>query len=249
MVDLTKRTEAAMASLLGLMEKSRSSGVDVGEVSAACVLVVDHSGSMRPLYRSGHVQEIAERVLALSLTGLDDDGDIQTIFFDAEPFPAETVDAGNYRGFVDRWDRGRHYGTTNYLDTIRMILSDLPGQWADGPQDVPRFYRKPSTGPAATPTLVFFVTDGAPNSGTKQRVKQLLVEAAGQPVFWQFIGVNGFSPTFLEELDEMEGRIVDNVGLTAFDGEGATDEAWFGEVLREFVTSWLPAARAAGIVS
>lgn len=157
------------------------------------------------------------------------------------------MSAGNYAGFVDRWDTGRHYGTTNYAGTITSILSELPGATSGG--GISRFFKKAApSGPAAMPTLVFFVTDGAPDSGTKQQVKQLLVDAADKPVFWQFIGVNGFKPTFLEELDEMPGRVVDNVGLTAFDGESATNEAWFGEVLREFVTSWLPAARRAGIV-
>ncbi len=249
MVDLTKRTETATASLVSLMKRAQADGVDLGEVSAACVLVMDHSGSMRKLYKNGHVQDIAERVLALSLTGLDDDGDIQVVFFDHKPFPAETVNAGNYAGFVGRWDQGRHYGTTNYADTIATVLGDVPSGGAPA-RGLSRFFKKTAiSGPAAMPTLVFFVTDGAPDSGTKQRVKQLLVDAADKPVFWQFIGVNGFKPTFLEELDEMPGRVVDNVGLTAFDGESATDEAWFGEVLREFVTSWLPAARAAGIVA
>ncbi|WP_447645383.1 VWA domain-containing protein [Nocardioides zeae] len=126
MVDLTKRTETATASLVSLMKKAQADGVDLGEVSAACVLVMDHSGSMRKLYKSGHVQDLAERVLALSLTGLDDDGDIQVVFFDHKPFPAETVNAGNYAGFVDRWDQGRHYGTTNYADTIATVLADVP---------------------------------------------------------------------------------------------------------------------------
>ena len=64
------------------------------------------------------------------------------------------------------------------------------------------------TRPGQPPVLVLFVTDGA--TANERKIQQEL-ECLGDPVFWQFMGF--YSPAFLEHLDTMGGRVLDNVGL------------------------------------
>ncbi len=69
--------------------------------AAKVALCLDHSGSMRPVYASGQMQALAERVLALS-TQLDDDGSIDVFFFDTDAVYAGEIGVTDYAGAVDR---------------------------------------------------------------------------------------------------------------------------------------------------
>ncbi|MFW6774922.1 VWA domain-containing protein [Nocardioides sp. CPCC 205120] len=247
MVDLTKRTDTAQGAIISLLKREADKGIDLGEVSARVVVAIDYSASMTARYENGEVQDLVERVLALSLAGLDDDGDIQVHFFHSSAFDAEVVDSSSYAGFVDRWRAGRSMGGTNYGDVIRNVLAEAGHGKAGIGKRLFGGRKAASSGPATLPTLVLFVTDGEPFD--KGPAKKLLVEASDKPVFWQFLGL-GYSPTFLADLDTMGGRVVDNVGLTTMSSsKGTPDEQWFHSVLEEYVTSWVPAARRAGILA
>lgn len=240
-IDLTKRTEIATNSLVSLMKDAAQQGLNVDDLTAECVLVMDHSYSMDHLYASGLVQETAERVLAASLTGLDDDGVVPIHFFDSRVHRPTKVTAADYQGAVDRWRRGKSMGGTEYLPAIKQVLNETNGRFGG-------LFSKAKSGPAKQPTLVFFITDGAPNDD-QAAIKRALFDAADKPVFWQFLGIGGYSPAFLEDLDTMPGRVVDNVGLADPRKAAGSEEAWFTEMLREFVTKYVPAARAAGIIA
>jgi Mg-chelatase subunit ChlD len=101
-ISLEKRTENAQGAIISLLKKEQARGNDLGELTAQVVLALDFSGSMDGRYRNREVQDLVERALALSLSGLDDDGDIQTFFFHDGVFPPEVVNERNYQGFVDR---------------------------------------------------------------------------------------------------------------------------------------------------
>ena len=245
-ISLEKRTENAGISLVKVMSEAAAQGLNVDDLTAQCVLVMDFSGSMDYRYRSGEVQQLAERTLALSLTGLDDDGNIQIHFFHTKVFPEIEVDASNYTGAVDEFTRKNTMGGTAYAPAIRQVIESVTG----GKTKKKGLFRKETPaapdGPAM-PTLVFFVTDGEPND--RQETIQLLKDASGLPIFWQFLGV-GYSPEFLKELDTMGGRVLDNVGLTEVPStESMSDEEYYETVLKEFVSSWVPAARAKSIIA
>ncbi|WZH53652.1 MAG: VWA domain-containing protein [Nocardioides alkalitolerans] len=246
MVDLTKRADTAQGAIISLLKREADKGIDLGEITARVVVAIDYSASMQGRYANGEVQDLVERVLALSLAGLDDDGDIQVHFFHNDPFPPQEVDSTSYSGFVDRWRSGKSMGGTNYAGVMKAVLAEAGhGKKGLGKRLFGRGGAQPD-GPVAVPTLVLFVTDGEPFD--KDATKKLLVEASAKPVFWQFLGL-GYSPRFLQDLDTMGGRVVDNVGLTSMqDSKGTADEAWFHAVLEEYVTSWVPAARQAGLI-
>src|SRR6478609_8666415 len=102
-ISLEKRSEAATISLTKVLQAAADKNQDLGEVSAQVILVIDRSASMIPFYSSGEVQELAERVLGLSMSGLDDDGNVQVFPFHHEALEPFVVDATNYSGAIERW--------------------------------------------------------------------------------------------------------------------------------------------------
>jgi vWA found in TerF C terminus len=84
---------------------------------------------------------------------------------------------------------------------------------------------------------------------TANVIPQHLIQAATLPIFWQFLGL-GYTPAFLKRLNTMGGRAVDNVGLFEIPGVlSLTDEEFYDKIIEEFVPQWIPAARAAGILT
>lgn len=252
-ISLEKRTSDAEASLISLLKTQQAKGIDLGDLTAQVEIAIDFSASMSARYKShagepGEVQTVVERALALSLSGLDDDGVVPVHFFHHADFPPELVDRDNYAGFVDAWAAKHRMGATAYGPTIGNILGGTAKKKG-------LFGRKKSGGGVDQATLeaekdeppkfVIFVTDGAPSD--RALVTKLLVDAASRPIFWHFIGL-GYAPKFLEELDTMGNRVIDNVGLTEYnDTLGMTDQQFFDDIIGEFFTKWLPEARRLGI--
>jgi hypothetical protein len=86
-IGLRKVEETAPA----LVSLYKSAGVSLAEHGlggqrAAVYLVVDYSGSMKPYYKDGSVQALAERVLGLS-AHFDDDGSVPLVFFSTDNVP------------------------------------------------------------------------------------------------------------------------------------------------------------------
>lgn len=248
-IELEKRIENVKISLAKVAEESP---IDLGNVCAQVIIAVDFSGSMSGRYSKGEVQGVVERALALSLAGLDDDGDIQVFFFDSQSYPMETVNAENYQGFVDRWARQHRMGGTNYSKTIDSIVKFVTTEEKVehrrfGHDQVSVSVKSQETLAGEPPVFVIFVTDGQPSHDSEDVIKRKLTDAARLPIFWQFVGL-GYSPDFLEELDTMAGRVADNVGLTDMQDALAMDDvAWFNDVIGEFFLSWLPRVRSLGI--
>lgn len=239
-ISLDKRAEVATISLTKVLQAEAAKGVDLGELTANVILVNDYSASMSQRYDGAvnEVQELGERALGLSLSGLDDDGKVQVFFFDDKAYDPIEVTAKNYQGYVDRWRKPkfkpqRRFGGTDYLPVIGKIIDycTSKGMLAAG----------------QPPVLVIFMTDGA--TANEAKIAQQLVAAASLPIFWQFLGL-GYSPRFLQQLDTMGGRAVDNVGLFEIPGVlSLTDEEFYDKIIKEFVPQWVPAARAAGILT
>jgi hypothetical protein len=100
--------------------------------------------------------------------------------------------------------------------------------------------------PVQVPTLVFFMTDGA--NFDAHETERVIREASKQGIFWQFIGIGGASFPFLEQLDDLQGRFLDNADFTAIrDVMGVSDEKLFEAVLKEF-PGWLRQAKQKGLV-
>ncbi|MGW7363588.1 VWA domain-containing protein [Streptomyces sp. NPDC054841] len=233
-ISLRKMEETAPA----LVPLYKSAGISLHKHGltgrrAAVYLVVDYSGSMKPYYKDGSVQALADRVLGLS-ANLDDDGRVPVVFFSTDIDAVTDISLDDHHGRIDRIVAGLgHMGKTSYhlaMDAVHYIDSG-------------------STAPA----LVVFQTDGGPLN--KLAAERYLCKAAKLPLFWQFIGFGDPSSRqfeFLRKLDELAvpaKRPVDNAGFfhAGQDPRRVSDADLYDRLVSEFPV-WLANARAMGIV-
>nr|WSW67328.1 VWA domain-containing protein [Streptomyces sp. NBC_00995] len=199
---------------------------------AAVYLVLDRSGSMRPYYRDGSVQHLAEQTLALA-AHLDDDGVVPVVFFSTDIDGTAEISLDAYRDRINPLHESMgHMGRTNYHVAMQAVIDHYA-----------------SCG-ATAPALVVFQTDGSPTS--KAAAEHVLCTAAKLPIFWQFIGFGYDDFRFLRKLDELPvpgRRVVDNAGFFAAgpSPKHVADVDLYDQLLQEF-PQWLTAARNAGIV-
>lgn len=204
----------------------------VGGRRAAVYLVLDRSGSMRPYYRDGSVQHLAEQTLALA-ANLDDDGVVPVVFFSTGIDGTAEISLDAYRDRINPLHESMgHMGRTNYHVAMQAVIDHYE-----------------SCG-AGDPAFVVFQTDGSPTS--KAAAEHVLCTAARLPIFWQFVGFGDDEFRFLHKLDDLPvpgRRAVDNAGFFAAGPSPRTipDSDHYDRLLREFPV-WLSAARAAGIV-
>lgn len=218
-VSLTKRVEAAAVTLdkRGLLGQR-----------AQVVLVLDVSGSSRPLFRDGRYQVLIERALAAGLL-FDDDGTIQAWLFDSQLHQAPDITLQNFQSWADGVASMRNiWGGTRYAPPIERIARDV-GRGRP------------------LPTYCIFITDGG--NADRRDAAAAMKAAASAAVFWQFMAVGRERDfPFLQKLDDLSGREVDNADFFAVEKPAAVpDEAFFGSMMQEF-PGWIAAARQRGIL-
>lgn len=209
---------------------------------ARVVLVIDTSASMTNWYRNGAVQETFERVLPFGLS-FDDDGEVDVYAFDASCREiSEKIKITNVDGFVQRYILDRQLGGgTDYAKPMNKIIQKFGNPKSGGFLGLGG-----STGSIDIPTFVIFITDG--NCGDPTETRQAIIEASNHAIFWKFIGIGNERFAFLQELDDMSGRRVDNADLKKWsDLPSVPDSQFFPDVMEEFDT-WLTAVKSEKIL-
>jgi stress response protein SCP2 len=241
LVDLEKKLALQAPQLLSLV---KTAGVSLekkglGEHTARVALVLDISGSMASLYRSGAVQRLAERVLALGLR-FDDDGEVDVFLFGKKvhhPEPGLRLE-GHQQYIADVIKRNKLEFDTRYGAAMSAVREHYFG--TSGAR----------TGPVSerVPVYVMFITDGAPSD--KSVATQQLTSASFEPLFWQFMGIGPARQfSFLQRLDDLGGRYTDNADFFAIGQDELmgrrpiSDEALFEQLMNEY-PDWLRRARA-----
>ncbi|MFC1434377.1 VWA domain-containing protein [Streptacidiphilus sp. N1-3] len=261
LLDLTKRAAVTL-------EKR-----GLGEHTARVALCLDISASMSMLYRSGKVQALVERVLALGLR-FDDNAEVDVFLFGREGHEAGSVGLNSYQGWTDQMlQRWRLEGGTDYAAAMHLIRKEYFG--SGGKRKKPHSDRQP--------VYVMFVTDG--HTTSEQATRDHVMSSSYEPLFWQFMGIGRSSKSvdapvaaqapppdlkqsrfarrmasmtanwgdgtfrFLEELDDMPGRFLDNADFFCVqDPANLGDEQLF-ELMMGAYPTWLQQAHAQGLIT
>jgi hypothetical protein len=258
LIDMEKRVAAQAPHLLSLTKKAAVSLEKRGlaDHTARVALCLDISASMSGLYRSGKIQALCERVLALGLR-VDDNEQVDVFLFGANAHEVGELGLHNVGAFLSGVLRQYPLeGGTMYGAVMRLVRRQYFG--SDGPRQQPV--------PAHQPVYVMFVTDGA--TFDRGVTEQQLRASAFEPIFWQFMAIGdsnravdargrpqkprGFLGrllqsdfSFLENLDNLPGRFLDNANFFAVtDPTNISDDALFELMMAEYPT-WLTHARRA----
>lgn len=199
-------------------------------VRARVGLVLDITGSMRTLYKSGTVQKVVERILAVAAQ-FDDDGLLDVWVYDNEFSRLKPVSERDFEGYVDRQildnDLIHKFGRNEEPPVMKDVLKKYTQE------DV-----------SDEPVFLVFINDG----GCKKTIKPIIEAASSKPIFWQFVGVGNGNFEFLKKLDTLEGRVVDNANFIHIeDVDTISDEQLYDALLNEFPL-WLNEAKAKGII-
>ena len=254
-IELEKKMERQAPQLVSLAKKATISLEKVGlsQHVAKVALCLDISASMSGLYRSGAIQKFAEKVLALG-TRFDDDGAIDIFLFGAGAHDVGEMNIDNFSGFIAGIQQQYPLeGGTNYAKAMQMIRRHYFGI---GARNEPLKQK--------IPVYVMFLTDGA--TSDENSARQQVQESSYEPLFWQFMGLGksrkdvkagggGFWAkafasdfTFLEELDNMPNRYVDNANFfSVSEPDALPDEELYDLLMREY-PAWVKAAPSKGLV-
>ncbi len=195
----------------------------LGEQKARVALAIDISVSMRPLFERGTVQRVCERLLALG-THFDDNGTVDVFLFGKNDYEVGELSEENFHEFVEQNIREVYQleGKTNYAGVIQRIVKKYSTQYGK-------------------PAYVLFIADG--NNHDAPEAEEAIIDASKAPIFWQFVGVGPQKFEFLERLDDIPHRQIDNVDFFALnDLDEISDEDLYARMLTEF-PSWVEEAK------
>ena len=182
-VDLTKKVNLAKEEVHKVCLTKRP----LQNLKAKVALVLDYSGSMDGLYKRGVVQDVVEKTLPLAMN-FDDDGSMECWIFENGFHRLPDVTMNNLSGYVQRETKKYRMGGTCYAPVML---------------DIANFYANEKV-----PVYVLFITDG--DNSDKPAATKVITDVSKKPIFWQFVGVGSGPFSYLEQLDDMGGRYVDN---------------------------------------
>jgi hypothetical protein len=244
MITLEKR--AAKVSIV--LEKRKLLKPPVVRVGAA----LDISGSAKPLYQSGLVQETHDRILGIALK-FDDNGEVDTWTFTEgfDRLPTATPD--NYGAYISDYVLNGNitrWGGTKYApvmsDIVRFFFgAPEPKKPAEKQGFLARLFGGGSSSelepisstPANTmPAWVLFVTDGQNPAADRAHVERLLGDSQKYPIYWSMVGVGNPSEfQFIEALAEK----MPNVGFLHLESLDISDEQIYEHLITQEFCDWV----------
>ena len=201
----------------------------LNNLTARVVVALDYSGSMRSLYKNGAVQDVLNRLLPLGLK-FDDNGEVELRLFSNESWQIPALNINNFYNYINKNKIVKKYemGGTNYAPVMEEIIK----QHETYKDDIP--------------TFVIFITDG--DAWDKVKSSQVIKDASKLGIFWQFVGIGYEDFHFLEKLDDMTGRVIDNADFFNVNKiANLSDEELYTKSLGEF-PNWIQAAKNKNII-
>lgn len=245
---------------------------------AKVVLVVDYSFSMASEYHKGKVQRLAEKVLAISTGLDDDGEIDFFVFDSGAAHlgvvsladykgavdrlvAARSMGSTNYAAaFLAVRD---HFGfprpiitqpappappETSVSGASKAFLGGMKKFLVgNSPADfIPITVTPVPTPPVEMPVFAIFLTDGSPDS--RDQATNALIEVSTAPIFWKFLSIGPDPMEFLQELDDLTERNIDNADYQPIgDVEGISDKELFKALLEEY-PEYVVKARAKGMI-
>ena len=130
----------------------------------------------------------------------------------------------NFENYVKDEITSKNYrmGTTSYAPVL---------------EDVLRKYFVEDAATSNIPTFVVFITDGS--NDDKRATNEIIKESSYKNIFIQFVGIGNERFEYLERLDDLTGRPVDNTGfIKVSDMARLSDEQLFDLLLDQY-PDWL----------
>jgi hypothetical protein len=184
----------------------------LSNLKAKVGLVLDYSGSMGWLYRNGTIQMVIEKILPLAMN-FDDDETMECWIFSDSFHRLSDINLNNLSGYIDRETKNYQMCGTQYAP----VMKDAIGT-----------YKK-----SKIPAYVLFITDG--DASDKEETTNIIKFASDKPIFWQFVGIGNAQFNFLEKLDDMTDRYVDNADFFKIND---INNITYSDILNEF-PNWL----------
>lgn len=188
---------------------------------ANVAIALDYSGSMDSLYSNGTVQDTLEKLLPLAMT-FDDNETMEVWRFGNSCKRLNDLTLNNVSGYLENENSNCPNEGTNYAPVIK---------------DIVKTYKKNKI-----PAYIIFITDG--DNFDKEATSEIIKEASKYPIFWQFVGVGSASFNFLQALDDMTDRYIDNADF--FKVRNMSDIT-YENLLNEF-PNWLSNPKVEGML-
>ena len=213
MINLTKKI-----ALSKLTAKTHIQVAGIPLNTSQVAVVLDASKSMYSLYKDGRIQSLLERLMGLSMA-LDKDESFDFYLFGNDVAKLPQLDSNSIEGYVEREVMGKYKinQATNYAPAVRRIHDDFFG--------------------TKEPVLVVFITDG--DASDKKQTEKVLTQLCTQSYFFMFVGIGSETFGFLNKLDDLKNRPIDNTGFFAAEAlEGISDDDFFSNLLDEY-SGWV----------
>lgn len=192
-------------------------------------LVLDYSGSMERLYKNGTVQSIIERIMPIA-SQFDDNAELDLWIFESGFFRLGSINLNNFYGYVNQEILPKYrMGGTKYS----YVMKDVYKKYIQEDE-------------STLPNYVIFITDG--DNFDKSETTSFMSDVARHPIFWQFVGIGGASFDYLERLDDLRGRYIDNADFFQLnDVNKVSDKELYKRLLTEY-PHWIKEARKKGMI-
>jgi hypothetical protein len=170
---------------------------------------------------------------------------IDVFLFGAKAYPFGMLQRENYPVFVrDLLHRHKLESGTSYGKAMQMVRK----RYHDAPES------------ENIPLYVLFVTDGDASDG--KLAAQEMMDSSREAIFWQFLALGdcrtekrGFFKKllstnfdFLERLQQIRNRFVDNAGVCIVPDPATPSDEDFFQLLMSAYPTWLKAARAKNVL-
>lgn len=237
-LSLEKTLAKEAPKLLDLSKKAALSleKKGLGDHRAKVALCLDISGSMSSMYSSGIIQEFVERILALGCR-LDDDGSIDVFLFGVNGYQPAPITTKDFDGYIKRMLKEHPLeGDTKYGTAIELVRKFYTNYK----------YERSEPLKMDTPVYVMFLTDGQPSD--KAQATRALKNASFEPIFWQFMGVGSADFSYLEKLDDLDGRYIDNADFFSVQNlKNMSDEQLYEKLTNEY-PGWVKLAATKNLI-